>query len=443
MKQNGFDKKHLTSSQRLLIEKGLNDGCSFADIARNIHKHPSTISKEVRKYRVFQEPKRNLTAKKCASYRNCTIRFLCQNKDCVKVCKTCHDYDAHSDRCPTLCPRFQLAGCSQLQHFPYVCNSCPKRRNCKHRHAFYNAQQADEESHALLVSCRNGINQQASSIAVLDALISPLLKKGQSLAHIYASHGHEIACCRKTLYKYLDLGVFTAGNLDLRRRVRYRCKPRRTATRVSLAAREYRIGRTYEDFEKQMKQFPDIPVVEMDTVEGCKGSQKALLTLFFRNCSLMLIFLLPEKTSAAVTAVFNMLYKGLGHSVFTSLFPLILTDNGTEFQCPEQLEKDWQGTQRTHLYYCTPNCSWQKGRIERNHAFIRYVIPKGLSMDNYTPENILLLMNHINNEARDSLNGQTPYKLSLLLLNTRLHHLLTLRNIPPDEVFLKPALLTR
>ncbi len=55
-----YDRKHLTTTQRIKIEKGLLDGDSFASIARTISKHPSTVAKEVKKYRYF--PARDLPA---------------------------------------------------------------------------------------------------------------------------------------------------------------------------------------------------------------------------------------------------------------------------------------------------------------------------------------------------------------------------------------------
>ncbi len=76
----------------------------------------------------------------------------------------------------------------------------------------------------------------------------------------------------------------------MRRKVSYKCKPRKNVTRVSLSAKEFRIGRTYEDFQKFIQTYPDIPIVELDTVEGGRdNSTQAFLTIFFRNCSLMLI----------------------------------------------------------------------------------------------------------------------------------------------------------
>jgi transposase, IS30 family len=180
----------------------------------------------------------------------------------------------------------------------------------------------------------------------------------------------------------------------------------------------------------------------MDTVEGGRGNSKQVfLTMLFRNCSLMLIFALAEKTQECVIEVFDLLSEKLGIKIFNELFPVILTDNGTEFQFPKRLECDAGGEIRTKIYYCNPNSSWQKGMIEKNHEYIRYVIPKGHSLDSYTQKDATILMNHINSEARDSLNGCTPFKLSLMLLNNKVHKLLKLVEISPDEVTLKPTLL--
>lgn len=444
-KKKEYDHKHLSTSQRIHIEKGLNDGLSFAAIARKLDKHPSTIAKEVKKYRTLQprekDPKKPA---RCALFKECTLRFLCDKKDCVKMCKSCYDVKLQVSKCSYLCSEYREPQCASISKAPFVCNHCARQRTCNKEKAYYIAQNAEQSSQELLVSCRQGINQAPADIAMLDTLISPLLAQGQSLAHIYAFHGHEIPCSRKTLYNYIDQGVFTAKNIDLRRKVRYKCKPRKTGTRVSLAAKEFRIGRTYEDFQKFIQENPDIPVVELDTVEGGRdNSTQAFLTIFFRNCSLMLIFVLQEKSQDQVIKVFDYLTEKLGIKVFQELFPIILTDNGVEFQFPERLECDKNGEIRTKIFYCNPNSSWQKGRIEKNHEYIRYVIPKSQSLDHYKQRDACVLMNHINSEARDSLNGCTPFRLSKMLLNNRLHRLLCLQEIPGDQVHLKPSLLKK
>ena len=46
------NQKHLTLEDRKYIEKSLNAGCSFKDIARYLCKDPTTISKEIRLHRL-------------------------------------------------------------------------------------------------------------------------------------------------------------------------------------------------------------------------------------------------------------------------------------------------------------------------------------------------------------------------------------------------------
>ena len=77
-------------------------------------------------------------------------------------------------------------------------------------------------------------------------------------------------------------------------------------------------------------------------------------------------------------------------------FPIILTDNGTEFSAPLELEFNSEGISRTRIFYCNPTASYQKGMIEKNHEFIRYVIPKGTTMDNFSQSDITKMIKHIN-----------------------------------------------
>ena len=87
--------------------------------------------------------------------------------------------------------------------------------------------------------------------------------------------------------------------------------------------------------------------------------------------------------------------------------------------------------------------SYQKPRVEKNHEYIRYVIPKGKSFNNRTQEDITLMLNHINSTARTSLNENTPFKLTKMLLDSSLLYNLSLKHIHADEVHLKPALFNK
>ena len=161
-----------------------------------------------------------------------------------------------------------------------------------------------------LHSSRQGIILSPEQLQSLNDLISPLIRQGQPLSHIYSAHASDIQVSRRTLYNYLDLGLFDVRNLDLPRRVRY--KLRKNQRQANPIQYDYRNRRTYRDFEKYCDAFPDYEIVEMDTVKGTQEAGKCLLTLLFRKSSFMLIFLLDSCTQSEVAYVFDTLYSALG-----------------------------------------------------------------------------------------------------------------------------------
>ena len=286
---------------------------------------------------------------------------------------------------------------------------------------------------------RRGINKTPLELDDLDQLITPLLKRGQSLNHIYATHAGEINCSRRTRYSYIEQGALTAGNMDLPRQVRY--KPHKVRKKPSENHQAYRNNRTYKDFQRYLEEHPEASIIEMDTVESSRDSSCAILTMLFRNSSLMLAFLLEHNTRAEVGKVFESLEKILGPDMMREVFQVILTDNGPEFKNPTQMEFSLSGKRRTRVFFCDPMASWQKGRLEKNHEYIRYILPKGRSFTDLTPHHVTLMLNHINSTARASLNGATPFELASLLLPQQLLIALGLQVVPHDQVLLKPKLL--
>ena len=139
--------------------------------------------------------------------------------------------------------------------------------------------------------------------------------------------------------------------------------------------------------------------------------------------------------------VFDLLLSELGPQTYSQLFPIILTDNGSSFLDPSLFEMPHRQDVLTKVFYCDPMSSWQKGRLEKNHEFIRYILPKGTSFDSLTEQKVNLMMNHINSTARASLNGCTPFQLALLLLDAKLMSLMDLRSVPADQIHLKPDLI--
>ena len=429
--------KHLTLADRAAIEHGIQIGENFTQIAQRLNKDSSTISKEIRRHLIHVPHYQDDLQKKrseCQFFHFCEKRNVCGSLSCQSLCFKCR-----SKRCAVYCRDFTPILCDRLKKPPYVCNNCKQIRTCSHDFYFYRAHYAHDLYNEIKVSSRSGINQTPESLEQPDQLVSPFLLKGQPLSHIYASNQQLINCSIRTLYNYIDHGYFTAINLDLPRKVRYK---KRRKTRKAPENTGYRENRTYHHFEKYLEEYPDTNVVELDVVEGAGGkSEKVLLTMLFRNCNLMLLFLLEADDRKNVREVFLWLYEQLGAALYHKLFPVILTDNGSSFKDPEIFERPGDTARLSRVFYCDPMSSWQKGKLEKNHEFIRYILPKGIGFAQLNQSKVTLIANHINSVARASLNGCTPFKLAQLLIDRKLLELCDLKDIPADQVILKPTLL--
>ena len=141
--------------------------------------------------------------------------------------------------------------------------------------------------------------------------------------------------------------------------------------------------------------------------------------------------------------IFNDLYRRLPENVYDSLFGVILTDNGSEFSNPSELEYDKISLelQRTKIFYCEPSSPYQKGKVENNHELIRRIIPKGHPIDSYSQEDIDLMMSHINSYGRPQYNHLSPTQLFVNMFGEDVLHLLRQQVIPPEKIILKPSLI--
>ncbi len=427
-------------TDRVAIETGLCKGETFKKIADRIGRHPTTVAHEVLVNRTYIKGT-YYADKDCRHVRKCMVMNLCWGSEdaCNHKCKYCRGHD-----CTKLCDRYESVSCHKPDKPPYVCNTCKNRKLCIKDKYLYSAPYADAAVSRRRSESRRGIRLTGEQKKFVDELVTRLVKKGQPLTHIYAEHEAEMPMSLRSLYNYIDAGELTIRNIDLRRKTGYRQR-RKNAKGISLgfANLKYREGRTYEDFESYM-QHSALDVIEMDTVKGIRERGKRLLTMIFRDNSIMLLFLMPDGKADSVKWVFDYLERGLGLERFTRLFPVFLTDNGSEFKRPRDLEFTEDLVIRTDVFYCDPMASWQKPHIEKNHEYIRYVIPRGRSLDWYTQEDMTLLMNHINSTRRLSLGNKAPYEL----IDEEdedmwaLFKLLKMDLIPPDEVHLMPDLFS-
>lgn len=425
---------HLSLSDRIIIEAGLRERRSFSAIAAELGKDPTTISKEVRAH---------IKLNQAGGYNPCMIRKDCKHYgDLCHPCKFTYGKPCHScylTKCFDVCQNFQPAQCSKLDKPPYVCNGCQQRQTCKLERHLYEAKFAQKEYEAIRSESRQGFAVTPAELERIDQIISPLIKKGQSIHQICVNNADEIMLDERTIYNYVDAGLLSVGNIDLPRKVRYKVRKKKPPVRVD---KQCHLGRTYEDFLEYTAANPDVPIVEIDSVEGRKGG-KVLLTVFFRNSNLMLAFLRDRNTARSVTEVFEWLYETLGHEQYCRLFPIILTDRGSEFTDPVSIECTKLGEIRSRVFYCDPQRSDQKGGCEVTHEFIRRILPKGTSFDSLQQRDILLMMSHINSYTRKKLNNQSANRLFSFLYGETILPNLGIQDIPANDINLTPRLLKK
>lgn len=148
----------------------------------------------------------------------------------------------------------------------------------------------------------------------------------------------------------------------------------------------------------------------------------------------MLAFLKDYHDAQSVIDVFNELETILGLEAFQKLFVVILTDNGSEFSNPTEIEFNKENIQRTKIFYCEPSRPDQKGHCEVNHEFIRRVLPKGSSFNDLTQEDINKLMSHINSYKRKELNDCSPIQLFSLMYGCDILNKLNIKEIPSNDI---------
>ena len=389
--------KHLCREQRNVIEYLLNINKNFTYIAYSIDVDRTTVSDEIKRNRFVKSP----------------IYDKFDKNGIEKIAYKC----------------------DLLLKPPYVCNTCVNKRYCIKNKLYYNARFAQEISDKRKSESKSGVDISPQTIEEIENTIVPLIKdKKQSINQIYNNHSDVLYFSKTTFYRYVDSGVLSLCNLDLPKKVKYK---KRKTTKDTDYKRKLAIlkGRTYEEFLTFITTHSKMNICEMDTVEGKKGG-KVFLTILIRDTKFMFIRLLDKKNIACVNKEIDKLKEILGIKLFSKVFRIVLTDNGNEFLDPLKIEIDYNTGHKTcNVFYCNPYSSFQKANIERNHEFIRRVIPKGISLDSLTTEQVQNLETNINNIPRDILNGKTPFELTKELFPLLIQKL-NYQYIKPDNVSL-------
>ena len=404
---------HLTLEDRQKIQEGLENELSRTQIAKNINKDISTVTKEIKNRRKLKPRNPFNNPITCTKFKDCRI---------------CHGK----------CSEYEEIKCARRSRKVGVCNLCPDISKCRLDKYFYYAKQAHESYLYTLKDSREGVNLNTKEMLEIVDIIKPLLKQGQSIYQILKNHP-ELKMCSKTLYMYIESGIFQdygINNFSLRRQVSMR-KRKKLKKRKEPVNYE---GRRYKDYSEFIKENPTIPTTQMDTVYNHQEGPY-IQTFIFQNTGLMIGFLHTEKTSESMASTLDNLQETLEDD-YCKLFSLLLTDRGSEFEKYELFEVNIQtGEFRSNIFYCDPQTPSQKPHVENNHNYVRDIISNGKSLKNLTQEDLNLMFSHINSTPRKVLNGKTPYEAFEFLYGNEILEKFNIQKIEKDMVSLQPYLL--
>ena len=414
---------HLTVQERIIIEKGIENGSTKAAIALTIGKDKSTVGKEIKKHRELVH--KSSYKINCANMKNCSHNHVCDN-----------------------CADFKPFTCNRRDRSPGACNGCSKYTHCRYDKYRYKADFSHKKYREDLVDSRTGINMSYEECKAMADIIVPLIKAGHSPYHIVTNHP-ELNISEKTLYNYIENGIFREfGLLDIDLRIKTKRKITKKASNKykKREDKKYLNGRTYDDFINYTAENKNLSVVEMDTVYNNGSTGPFMQTFKFLDYSFMFIVYQEEKTAKSMVEGVDFLEKILGEDLFSEEVAIIKTDRGNEFCDAEGFEKEENESRRTRIFYCDPMASGQKGSLENNHKEIRYICPKENDLKDLglnSQEKANLIVSHINSQSKEHLKGKSPLEV-MEFMNPALYQKFKdfgIERINKDNIVLKPYLL--
>lgn len=414
---------HLTVQERIIIEKGIENGSTKAAIALTIGKDKSTVGKEIKKHRELVH--KSSYKINCANMKNCSHNHVCDN-----------------------CADFKPFTCNRRDRSPGACNGCSKYTYCRYDKYRYKADFSHKKYREDLVDSRTGINMSYEECKAMADIIVPLIKAGHSPYHIVTNHP-ELNISEKTLYNYIENGIFREfGLLDIDLRIKTKRKITKKASNKykKREDKKYLNGRTYDDFINYTAENKNLSVVEMDTVYNNGSTGPFMQTFKFLDYSFMFIVYQEEKTAKSMVEGVDLLEKILGEDLFSEEVAIIKTDRGSEFCDAEGFEKEENESRRTRIFYCDPMASGQKGSLENNHKEIRYICPKENDLKDLglnSQEKANLIVSHINSQSKEHLKDKSPLEV-MEFMNPALYQKFKdfgIERINKDNIVLKPYLL--
>lgn len=221
----------------------------------------------------------------------------------------------------------------------------------------------------------------------------------------------ESMICTKTLYNYIDAGIFAGiGNETLWEKRKRKKRTYKSVRRVSLNNRS---GKSIEERPAQANERSEYGHWEGDCVKGPQGRTTSLFTLTERKSLEQIIIKIERGSQEEIKNALDDLEARYG-TQFRLKFKSITFDNGVEFLDWRSLELSamFKNRKRTSLYFAHAYSAWERGSNENQNRMIRRFIPKGTDIHEITDREIKRIENWMNNYPRKRLGYKTANQVA-------------------------------
>ena len=378
--------KRLKPKERVRIEIGLHDGKSIRQIAKEMGRSPSNISREIQNNKTT-----GLQPKKCT-----------------------------------------------IPNKPFICNVCEKRKQCSvYRKSYYNSDDANWLSNLRKHDSRIGVRKSKAIFDKVRLVMDNAKDNNQSVEQaFYANEELHGEITPLTIRNWIHDGLLTMKDYDLRmlKKMKNHPKPRKMNEGQYIKNRDIVIEHSFQLFLEAVAGRNMEGVVQFDSFEGKRSDNHALLTSTIVKYNFQFAPLIEKGDQLSVLRVMTDLFNKLGRKLTQKLFGICLCDNGCEFSHFYELEY-WPGDEKLiRVFYTRPNIATDKAKWERLHRILRYQLPKSKSLDWLTQDIVDEVMSRQNNIRMKSLRGISPYEAVLKAYGKEFLDKINIRWIEPKKV---------
>ncbi|HEQ4007742.1 TPA: IS30 family transposase, partial [Streptococcus pyogenes] len=184
------------------------------------------------------------------------------------------------------------------------------------------------------------------------------------------NHPEEVVPSTKTIYHYIKEGVLAIKPIDLPKMVSIRKRSKKV-----MKTNKKTLGKSIEERPEYINDRSEFGHWEIDLVLGKKTKGEAvMLTLVERQTRYALGVKLEDKQSQTIN-------RAVTHLISQYPIASITADNGSEFSLLSDLEA-------VDVYFAHPYSSHERGTNENFNGLLREYVPKGVSLNPLTSEEL-------------------------------------------------------